>query len=322
MAKIFQCVPNFSEGRDLQTTEAIADAIRQTPGAMLIDHSADADHNRCVMTILGPAQAIYSAVVAAARCAVDRIDLRNHTGAHPRIGAIDVVPVVPLASATMADAIEAAERIGHALADELKLPVFFYESNTRSGKTCALPAIRRGGFEAIREGALLGDRAPDLGPDRAHLTAGATVVGARGPLVAYNINLGTADVMIARAIARRIREERVRRPELEGVRALGLFLESQQRAQVSLNVTRPDRTPLPAIFHFIAKEALQLGVTDLESEIIGAIPVSSLGGETPQSIHWRTYKATQVLETWLKNTFFVKICEICGERPSLSPGGA
>jgi glutamate formiminotransferase len=299
MAGLFQCVPNFSEGRSISTVEAIADAIRRTPAATLIDYSSDTDHNRCVMTVLGPGDAICEAVVAAAQVAVERIDLRIHTGVHPRIGAIDVVPVVPLRGVTMPDAIEVAERIGSALAGGLHIPVYFYEENARSNRAAALPAIRKGGFEAIRDVHLIGDRAPDLGPSRSHPTAGVAVVGARGPLVAYNVNLGTPDVKIAISIARRVRVERERLSELEGVRALGLYLASQGRAQVSLNLTRPDRTPLPAVFRFIAREAVRLGVTDLESEIIGAIPEFALGGATPESIHWNAYKTTQVLDNWL-----------------------
>jgi glutamate formiminotransferase len=298
---VYQCVPNFSEGRDRSVVEAIAEAIRRASGALLIDYSADGDHNRCVMTILGPGEAIFEAVVNAARVAVARIDLRTHTGVHPRIGAIDVVPVVPIRGVSSVQAGIVAEKIGGALAEELRLPVYFYEGNTLPGKANALPELRRGGFEALREIELSGDRAPDLGPNRAHLTAGVTVVGARGPLVAYNVNLGTPDVTVARAIARRIREERPRLPELEGVRALGLFLASQGRAQVSLNLTRPDQTPLPEVFAFIAREAAWHGVTDLESEIIGAISSASLGGQPPEAIHWTGYNPNQILETWLFN---------------------
>ena len=301
MTRVFQCVPNFSEGRDPSVIEAIAEAIRQTPGAKLIDYSWDADHNRCVMTILGSAVAIYQAVVAAAGVAVARIDLRDHVGAHPRAGALDVVPVVPLIGATKADAVALADKIGQGLAYGLALPVYYYEWNARPGRKSALPELRRGGFEAIRDTELMDERAPDLGPTICHPTAGVTIVGARGPLVAYNVNLGTPDLAVAQAIAKRIRDERKRLPELEGVRALGLYLASQGRAQVSLNLTRPEQTPLPAIFAFIRHEAAKYGITKLESEIIGAIPAASLAGQTPDAINWHTFKPEQILETWLSD---------------------
>jgi glutamate formiminotransferase len=296
---VFQCVPNFSEGRDPALIAAMADAIRAVPGAVLIDLSADVDHHRSVMTIIGPADSIHGAVLAAARVAVAGIDLRAHTGVHPRVGAIDVVPVVPLRDATRGDGAALAERIGQALAQDLGLPVYFYEDNARDGRASALPQLRRGGFEALQAGDLTDSRAPDLGPGRAHPTAGVSVVGARGPLLAYNVNLETPDVEVARNIARSIRRERERVPELEGVRALGLPLASQRRSQVSLNLTRPERTRLPGVFSFIEREAARLGVTDLESEIIGAISIDALGGDGPEAIHWREYKETQILETWL-----------------------
>ena len=215
----------------------------------MIDYSSDVDHNRCVMTVLGPAEAVCQAVVAAAAIALERIDLRSHIGVHPRIGALDVVPVVPLRSATRAEAIALADKIGQGLAYGFGIPVYYYEWNHRAGRKRALPALRRGGFEAIRDRDLEGERAPDIGPHRPHTTGGVTVVGARGPLVAYNVNLGTPDAGAAQAIAARIREERTYVPELNGVRALGLYLASQDRAQVSMNLTRPEKLCCPMSSH-------------------------------------------------------------------------
>jgi glutamate formiminotransferase len=346
---ICQCVPNFSEGRRPSVVAAIAEAIRQTPGALLIDSSADVDHNRCVMTILGDAEALRTAVLAAARVAVACIDMRTHTGAHPRIGAIDVVPVIPLPGARIrgersaraetltagpaeegvanrkskienrkskmtltagpaeegitpavrGDAILLAMALGADLADHLAIPVYFYEWAAQPGRPSALPDLRRGGFEMLARTNLRGDRAPDLGPAEAHPTAGVALVGARGPLVAYNINLGTEDVRVARAIAHRIRQARDWLPALDGVRALGISLTSQGRAQVSMNLTRPGRTPLPGIFAFVREEAAQSGVEELESEVIGAIPEAALGGLRPEDIRWHAYRPAQILETWL-----------------------
>ncbi|HZP81883.1 MAG TPA: glutamate formimidoyltransferase [Chthonomonadaceae bacterium] len=298
MEPIFQCVPNFSEGRRPEVVQAIADAIAATPGARLIDHSADADHNRCVMTFLGPAEAIRAAALAAARVAVARIDMRIHTGVHPRTGAIDVLPVIPLWNATREQAIALAHALGSDLASELALPVYFYEWAAVPGRPAALPDVRRGGLEAFAHLPLIGAKAPDLGPAEAHPTAGIVLVGARGPLVAYNVNLDTPDVQIARAIARRIRQERDTLPELAGVRALGLFLASRNCAQVSMNLTRPEQSPLPAVFAFVQAEAARRGVSVRESEIIGAIPEAALGGVPPAAILWKDYKPGQILETW------------------------
>ena len=303
-----QCVPNFSEGRRLDVVEEIADAIRAVPKVRLIDYSADPDHNRCVMTMLGPEESAAEALFAAARVAVARIDLRTHTGVHPRVGALDVAPFVPLkdvrgslvvAEERKAEAIYLSESVGRRLAEELGLPVYLYEWSAHAGRVSALPELRRGGFEGLADTLLTGERAPDFGPDHAHPSAGITVIGARGPLVAYNIDLDTDDVAVARRIARRIRQERDRLPQLIGVRALGLFLSSRSVAQVSMNLPAPHQTPLPAVFDFVLAEAHRLGIGLLHSEIIGAIPRASLGGLPPEAISWDDYKPTQILENWL-----------------------
>jgi glutamate formiminotransferase len=296
---IYQCVPNFSEGRHPAVVEALAAAIAQTPGVRLIDYSADVDHNRCVMTLLGAAEGVAAAALAAACVAVERIDLRTHSGVHPRTGAVDVLPVVPLRGASREEAVALSRRIGAALATELSLPVYFYEWSALPGRRVALPELRRGGWEAIAGIPLIGDRAPDLGPDRAHPSAGIAIVGARGPLVAYNIWLDTSDVTAAQAIAQRIRRDRTARPELEGVRALGLYLASRNRAQVSLNLTRPEKTPLPVVYAYVQAAAADLGTAAVESEIIGAIPWAALGGLPPEAIRWTAYNPAQILETWL-----------------------
>ena len=299
MSVIYQCVPNFSEGRRPEVVAKIADAICSISGANLIDRSTDWDHNRCVMTILGDADAIFNAALAAAQVAIAEIDLRTHTGIHPRIGALDVLPVVPLRNAGPEDAVELARKIGRELATQFNLPVYFYEWAAEPGRRSALPTLRRGGFEALQNRVLMGELAPDAGPNRAHPTAGIAVVGARGPLVAYNVNFPAPNADIAKHIARKIRLERDVRPELTGVRALGLFLasrESEFRAQVSMNLTRPELTPLPAIFQFIKNEASNFGVTRLESQIIGAIPQASLGGAMCDKICWNQSRPSQILE--------------------------
>ena len=305
---LYQCVPNFSEGRRLDVVEEIADAIRAVPEVRLIDYSADPDHNRCVMTLLGPGERAAEALLAAARVAVARIDLRVHTGVHPRAGALDVAPFVPLKSVrgkvvvaveSREEAIALSERVGRRLGQELSLPVYLYEWSAQAGRISVLPELRRGGFEGLDGKALTGERAPDFGPSAAHPSAGIAVVGARSPLVAYNIDLDTEDLKVARRIARRIREERDRLPQLEGVRALGLFLPTRGTAQVSMNLTLPHKTPLPAVFDFVLAEAHRLGEGLRCSEIIGAIPLTSLGGLPPEALSWDDYKPAQVLETWI-----------------------
>ena len=294
---VYQCVPNFSEGRRPEVVAAIADAIRFVPGASLIDHSADWDHNRCVMTLLGDADAIFAATLAAAQVAIEKIDLRTHTGIHPRIGTLDVLPVVPLKNARQEDAAQLARSIGRELAARFDLPVYFYEWAAEAGRRSALPELRKGGFEALAKVELTGDLLPDAGPNRAHPTAGIAVVGARGPLVAYNVNFPASDAEIAKQIARKMRAERDVRPELTGVRALGLYLASRNWAQISLNLTRPERTPLPAVFHYLQEALAPFGIFNLESEIIGAVPLASLGGLPPEAICWSDYNPSQILPT-------------------------
>ncbi len=284
----------------MEVVHAIADAIQSVSGVRLIDYSADYDHNRCVMTFLGDAAGVRRAAVAAARVAVSRIDMRQHAGVHPRVGAIDVLPVVPLRHASREEAVALSCAIGEDLARTCNLPVYLYEWSAKPGRSSALPALRRGGFEALQGRELIGDHAPDFGGSRAHPTAGIAIVGARPPLVAYNINLLTSDVSVAKAIAKRIREERERTSEWAGVRALGLLLESQKRAQVSMNLTQPESMTLPSVFEAVREWAMELGAAVYESEIIGAIPRALLGGRPPETILWRAYRPTQILETWLE----------------------
>jgi glutamate formiminotransferase len=292
---IYQCAINFSEGRDLTVVSEIVAAAR---AATVADHSSDPDHNRSVVTLLGDAPDVYAAVIASAEVAVRRIDMRTHTGIHPRIGAIDVVPIVPIRHGSRGSAVELARNIGGALADRLGLPIYLYEWSAQPGRRSELPKIRAGGFEALSESPLTGSRAPDLGPDTVHPTAGAVVIGARGPLVAYNVNLESTDISVARQIAADIRRDRSVFPELAGVRALGLYLARRDTAQVSINVTRPDLTTLVNVFRYIEEKANALGVGVHESEVIGLVTRAALGG-TPDEIHWTGYRPEQILETWV-----------------------
>lgn len=309
---VVQCAVNVSEGRDSQTLAEIEAAIRAVPKVTLADISADPDHHRTVFSLLGPPFALHAAVLALARVAVSRIDLNTHRGVHPRIGAVDVIPLVPIRGVTMTECITLAEQIARDLSEELHLPVYLYESNARPGRPAALPLLRKGGFEGLCAAPLVGDRAPDFGTAAAHPTAGAVVVGARDPLVAYNLWLaGETDkatekeAAAARHIATALRRERETNPALLGVRALGLWLPQQHRAQVSLNLTRPQATTLPAVFDYV-RESLQKEAAQAESsvriaasEIIGLIPLAVLGGVPPARILWHDARITQILDYWL-----------------------
>lgn len=267
-----QCVPNFSEGRDSETIAAIA-AAASAPGVRLVDHSADPDHHRMVVTLLGAPEATVEAVLRAAEVAVRRIDLSRHQGEHPRLGAVDVVPFVPVGETPMEACVDAARAAGARLATELGLPVYLYERAAPRTDRASLPQIRAGGYEALKGVELVGELAPDFGPSRVHPTAGAVVVGARAPLIAFNVNLRTADLEVARAVARRIRE---RDGGLVGVRALGFALASRGLVQVSVNITRPEAVPLYRVLEMVRLEAARYGVAVAGTELIGACQLEEL----------------------------------------------
>ena len=281
----------------METIEEIAYSIRTTPEAELRDYSADYDHNRSVMTILGDARSIEAAALSAAKIAVEKIDLRIHFGVHPRVGAIDVMPVIPLYETSKESAVQLAGRIARLIGDDLKVPVFLYEWNAHPGSKSALPELRKGGFEALSQAGFWANTEPDFGPKFIHPSAGITIIGARGPLVAYNINFSLEDrgEEAAREIAKNIRRERLTNPNLTGVRALGLTLHSRSLAQISMNLTQPELTSLPKVYRYIQKELEKYGITQIESEVIGVIPGHSLGGESPDAIQWKHYKTCQIL---------------------------
>ena len=230
---IIECVANVSEGRDLRALAAMSAAVRAVAGAHLADVHSDADHHRSVFTMLGAPLAVEGAALALAEAALPRIDMREHHGLHPRLGALDVVPFVPLGDTPMTVAVDVARRVGAALAERHALPVYFYGAAARSPARRELPDVRRGGYEALAGRLTTADGAPDAGPARFDARAGAAVVGARDVLVAYNVWLDTSDVGIARAVARAVRE---RDGGLPAVRALGVALPSRRLVQVSLNL--------------------------------------------------------------------------------------
>jgi len=268
MVKVLEAVPNFSEGRDLAKVRALVDTIASAADVEVLDWSADPDHNRSVVTYIGEPRSVEQASVAAARFALEHIDLRRHTGIHPRIGALDVLPFVPLEGTGMTDAVDSARRVGGAIAG-LGIPVFFYAAaSDPPGRR--LSRLRRGGFEAMREG-FSPDLLPDLpaGAARPHPTAGATCVGARPVLLAWNVFVEGIDVEEARDIAARLRETG---GGFKGLRALGLRLEEQDRVQVSMNLEDPFSTSPMAVFDAIEEHVTARGGRIVETEVIGMIP--------------------------------------------------
>ena len=300
MIKIVQCVPNFSEGRRLDVVEALANAVRNTPGAVLADYSADADHNRCVLTFLGAPDAVRKALFEAACVAVELIDVSGHTGQHPRIGAIDVVPFVPVLGCTMDECVELSCLAAKDLAKNLYIPIYLYACSANHSERRSLPKVRRGGLGSLRRTGLLGERRPDLGPWELHPTAGAAIVGARGPLIAFNVNLATADPMPAATIAASVRRERSHVSCLAGVRAIGVALESSGLTQVSTNITRPGPSSLLDVYSYVAGEAASLGVKIAGAELIGTIRAEHLDKKLFDLVPNLALSPLQILDPWVE----------------------
>lgn len=272
---LVECVPNFSEGRRPAVLEQILDEIRSVRGVKLIDHSMDASHNRAVVTFVGEGSACRDAAFRAIAKAKELIDLTHHQGEHPRVGATDVVPFVPLEGSTLAECVQLAHELGARVGRELEIPVYFYEAAARTAERKNLPNVRNIGFEKLREAVATDPtRIPDEGPRNAlHPTAGATVIGARSFLIAFNVNLATADEGVAKQIAKQVRE---RDGGLKGIKALGFFIEERGCAQVSMNVCDFGATGLVRVFDEIAKLAGAQGVAIVESELVGLAPRAAL----------------------------------------------
>ncbi len=271
--KMIECVPNISEGRDRKKIDAVAGAVLQTPGVKLLDVCIDPDHHRSVFTFAGPPENVEKAAAAAADKAVELIDMREHAGVHPRIGAVDVVPFIPLKDAAMADAVEAALRFGRGFAKRNGIPVYFYGEAAQTPERRELPHIRRGSYEGLKEKMKDPLWKPDAGPAAFNPRSGATAVGARVPLIAFNVNLETDDLEAARKIARAIRFSD---GGLRHVKAIGVPLKSRGIVQVSMNLTDYRETPLSTVFDAVKKEASRQGVGILESELVGLIPEAAL----------------------------------------------
>lgn len=296
MDPILECVPNVSEGRDRDVIERLAAAIRSVAGVRLVDIHSDPDHHRSVFTFLGPPAAVEAAAMRLAKAAVEAIDMSAHRGIHPRIGALDVLPVVPLRGISMAEAVAVAHRVGVALGGRLNLPIFFYGEAALRPERRSLPVIRRGGYEGLA--AKLADPAwkPDAGPARFNPRSGASAVGARGILVAFNVWLDSGDLEAARAIARAVRESS---GGLPGVQAMGVPLAREGIAQVSLNVLDYMKTSLPRVFDRVRSEAARLGIPVRRAELVGLAPRAAFEGATPESLGLPDFTPAKLLDTYL-----------------------
>jgi glutamate formiminotransferase len=294
MRQLVECVPNFSEGRDAAKMDAIVQAIVSVPEVVLLDRGSDADHNRSVLTFVGPPAAVADAAFRAVEKAASLIDLTRHEGVHPRIGAADVVPFIPIQGVTLEDCVKLAERVGHEIWNKLKIPVYFYEAAARRPGRVNLENIRRGQFEALlEEMGTAPERHPDVGEAVCHPTAGAIVVGARKFLIAYNINLGTADVRIAKKIAKTIRFSS---GGLRCVKAIGVALASRNLAQVSMNLTDFEQTPMHVVFEAVRREAERHGVSVVGSEIVGLVPRKALEMSAEYFLRFENFSPELVLE--------------------------
>jgi glutamate formiminotransferase len=300
MKRLVECVPNFAEGRDLSKVDAIAAAIREVPEVFLLARESDADHNRSVITLAGAPDAIVEAAVRAVGKAAELIDLTRQTGAHPRIGATDVVPFVPLEGVSLEDCVILAKKAGREIWERYHIPVYFYEAAALRPDRVNLENIRRGQFEGLCEEVLRNpDRAPDVGDACIHPTAGATVVGARKFLIAYNINLNTPDVAIAKKIAKTIRFSS---GGLPFVKAMGVDLRARNLAQVSMNLTDFEQTPVHLVFETVRREAERHGVGIAGSEIVGLIPKRAIEMTAESYLKVENFSSAQVLENRLEES--------------------
>ena len=296
MAKLVECVPNFSEGQRAEVIKAIIDEARAVEGVTVLDYSSDPDHNRTVLTFVGEPQAAKQAAFACCAKAAELIDMEKHKGGHPRIGATDVIPFIPVADVTMEECVALAHSLGKEIAEKLSIPVFFYESAAKRPAMKALPDVRKGEYEGLKEAIKTPERAPDEGPQVMHPTAGATVVGARPFLVAFNINLSTSDVSIAKKIAQTIRAAK---GGYVNCRAIGLMLDDRGIAQVSINMTDYTATPLHRVFETVKSEAARYGVNVVGSEVIGLTPMQALVDAAAFYLRIEDFKREQVLEARL-----------------------
>jgi len=291
--KIVECVPNFSEGRRKDVIERIIDAVRGVEGVKVLDYSSDASHNRTVLTFVGEPMAVKEAAFRAAEKAAELIDMEQHQGEHPRIGATDVIPLIPISGVSMEECVELARDLGRDIGEKLGIPVYLYEEAATLPERKNLAHVRRGEYEGLKEAIKTPERQPDFGPAQMHPRAGAVAVGARPPLVAYNINLDTDKVEIAKAIARTIRGSSGGYPS---IKALGVLIEETGKAQVTINVCNYKEVSLARVFETVKIEAERYGVNITGSEIVGLVPMEALLDAAAFYLRLEGFQLDQVLE--------------------------
>ena len=292
MAKIVECIPNISEGRRIEVVEKIVNEVRRVPGVILLDYSSNADHNRTVITFIGEPDSVLEAAWGLMVKAAALIDMDCHQGEHPRMGATDVVPFVPVSNITMEECVALARRLGQRVGENLQIPVYLYEHAASRPERRNLADVRRGQYEGLKESINNPDKRPDFGPNSMG-KAGAAAIGARPPLVAFNVNLGTKDMAIAKAIAKAIRGSS---GGFVNVKALGVDLSEQGMVQISMNMVDTVNTPLYRAFDFIKAEALRYGVPVVGSEIVGLTPLNAMLDTATYYLCLHDFKADQILE--------------------------
>ena len=296
MQKLVECVPNFSEGKRADVIEAVAATVRAVEGVRLLDVSSNPDHNRTVLTFVGPPEKVAEAAFACTAEAVKLIDMEQQKGEHPRIGAMDVVPFVPVTGMTLEEAVELAKQVGERIANELNVPVYLYAAAASTPARKRLPDVRQGQYEGLKESISTPERKPDFGEARMHPTGGATAVGARPPLIAFNVNLGTTNLQIAKNIAKGLRESS---GGLMNVQAMGVDLAAQEMVQVSMNLLDYTKTPIHRAYELVRVEAERYGVPVVGSEVIGLVPLDALVGAADFYLRLTDFTRSQVLEARL-----------------------
>lgn len=293
MAKIVECVPNISEGRDKAKIEKIVDEVRKVEGVKLLDYSPDKDHNRCVITFLGEPEKALEAAFNLCKKASELIDMTKHSGEHPRMGATDVIPLIPISEVTMDECVEMSKKLGKRIGDELSIPVFLYEKSASAPHRENLADVRRGQYEGMKEKLKEDMWKPDFGPDELNVKAGVTAVGARMPLVAFNVNLDTDDLSIAKKIAKGVRGSN---GGFRYCKALGLEIKERNIVQISMNMVDYTRTPLFRVFDMIEREANRYGVNVIGSEIVGLVPMNALLDCAEYYLKVEDFSYDQILE--------------------------
>jgi glutamate formiminotransferase len=293
MSKLVECVPNFSEGRRVEVIEAIVNEVKKVEGVKLLDVQSDASHNRTVVTFVGEPAVVKQAAFASCAKAAELIDMEQHHGEHPRIGAADVIPFIPVREVSLEECVELANDLGKEIAEKLDIPVYLYEAAAKKPERKNLPDVRKGQYEGLKTAILEPARKPDYGPAKMHPKAGATVVGARQFLIAYNINLSTSDVKIAKKIANTIREAK---GGFKYCRAMGIMIEDRNVAQVTINMINYEGTPLHRVFETVKNEAARYGVNIIGSEIVGLIPLQALVDTADYYLRLEGFNRKQVME--------------------------